>query len=95
MKFKQGETVLYHVTVEDGTIASIASVAAKLRKETRTLPYPLEGTFVVAAITNGWQFTFPSFPIPGKYITDVILIMTDGTIRKSSTFDVEIAESVT
>lgn len=95
MKFKQGETVLYHVTVEDGSVASIVSIEAKLRKQTRTLPYPLEGTFVTSAILNGWKFTLPVFPAVGKYITDVKLTMSDGTIRKSSSFDLEITESVT
>lgn len=95
MRFKQGETLAFNVVVEDGSIATIVTVSAKLRKETRTLPYPLEGEFVVTSIFEGWRFTLPTFPAVGKYVTDVSLTLTDGTVFKSATMDIEVIQSVT
>lgn len=92
---KQGETISFNVTVEDGSISTISSVQAKLRKKTRTEPYPLEGTFNVSSITDGWKFTLPTFPLPGLYVTDVAITLTNGEIRKSSTVNIEIIPSVT
>jgi hypothetical protein len=94
-RLKQGETVSFNVTVEDGSINTISSISAKLRKKTRTEPYPLEGTFNVTNITNGWNLKLPSFPTPGLYVTDVSLTLTNGDVRKSSTVNIEIIPSVT
>jgi hypothetical protein len=95
-KLKEGETVTFNITVEDPSdLASIVSLSSTLRKRTRTLPYPLEGQFVVTSIPNGWKLTLATFPVPGNYITDAAITLTNGDIRKTGNIEIEVVPSVT